>query len=380
MKRQLFALVVAVVVLMSMRSAQAGSVIWGNNASSGNVNLEAFDSATGLLIPGQQFLVPNLTARNDNGRGVALLGNDIYYTTASSGNIYKTNVITHADLGIVVNTGFSGIANIATDGTFLYANDYQATNGVINKYTPAGALVGSITLTGPDAAGASSRDGFEVQNNPNILGGVTTFIANRYDGGFGPTHGGVVGAYDVYDSAGVEIISGFITPDADGAVTATGIAYDGNHYFVSDLQNNRLFEYDGLGVFVRIIDLSFNPNPPSGSRFLEDLSAVGNTTTNPGCGNNSVDPGEQCDGTDDAACPGQCLPPGDPNQCTCSSTSTPTSTPTATNTPTATSMPVNTPALPITPAPTLSPPMILLLISGLSLVGWLRLAGARRTP
>lgn len=283
MKKQLFALTVAGLVLMSMTSAQ-GSVIWGNSASGGNVNLEAFDSATGLLIPGQQFLVPNLTARSDNGRGVALLGNDIYYTTAGSGNIYKTNVITHADLGIVVNTGFSGIANIATDGTFLYANDYQATNGVINKYTPAGVLVGSITLSGLDAVGASSRDGFEVQNNPNIMGGATTFIANRYDGGNGPTFGSVVGAYDVYDSTGVEIISGFITPNANGTNGATGIAYDGNHYFVSDIFNNRLFEYDGLGTFVKIIDLSANPPPPSGIRQLEDLSAVGNTVNNPGGG------------------------------------------------------------------------------------------------
>src|SRR5207249_2593646 len=134
-------------------------------------------------------------------------------TTASSGNIYKTNAITHADLGIVVNTGFSGIANIATDGIFLYANDYQATNGVINRYTPAGVFVDSITLTGADAVNASSRDGFEVQNNPNILAGATTFIANRYDGGFGTTHNGIIGAYDVYDSTGVEIISGFITPN-----------------------------------------------------------------------------------------------------------------------------------------------------------------------
>jgi hypothetical protein len=37
----------------------------------------------------------------------------------------------------------------------------------------------------------------------------------------------------------------------------------------------------------------------------------------PVCGNNSTEAGEQCDGTDDAACPGQCLSPGDPNECKC---------------------------------------------------------------
>jgi hypothetical protein len=279
MKRQLLVLAGAVLVLVGMSIPAQATTIWGNNASTGHVNLEAFDSASGLLL--QQFLVPNLTAQNDNGRGVAVLGHTIYYTTANSGNIYVTNDSTHPDLGVLVNTGFNGIANVATDGTYIYANDYIATNGVINKYTTGGVLAGSITLTGPDALGASQRDGFEVQNNPLILGGATTFIANRYDGGFGQTHNGVTGAYDVYDSTGLEIISNFITPNAQGTAGATGIAFDGINYFVSDIRNNRLLEYSGLGVFITSIDLSGNPNPPSGVRLLEDLSAVGNTTGNP---------------------------------------------------------------------------------------------------
>ncbi len=245
------------------------SIIWGNSASGGNVNLEAFDTSTGLLVPGQQFLVPNLTARADNGRGVALLGNTIYYTTADSGNIYITNTTTHADLGILVDTGFAGIANVATDGTYIYANNYQDSSGIINKYDTSGNLVSTVTV-GP---GIFGRDGFEVQNNPNILGGATTFISNRGD---------LTSPYDVYDSSGNLIISAFIDPSADGFGTGqTGIAYDGTNYFVSDIFGNRLFEYSGTGTFIGIIDLSANPNPPSGQRLLEDLSAVGNTTNNP---------------------------------------------------------------------------------------------------
>lgn len=245
------------------------SVIWGNSASSGNVNLEAFDSATGLLIPGQQFLVPNLTARNDNGRGVALLGNTIYYTTANSGNIYVTDTVSHADLGILVNTGFAGIANVATDGTFIYANNYQSSTGIINKYDTSGTLAGTVTV----GAGFFGRDGFEVQNNPNLDGGATTFISNRGD---------LTSPYDVYKGDGTLLVSAFITPSLNGFGTGqTGIAYDGNHYFISQIFSNKLLEYSGTGAFVGAIDLSGNPNPPSGGRLLEDLSAVGNTINNP---------------------------------------------------------------------------------------------------
>jgi hypothetical protein len=43
-------------------------------------------------------------------------------------------------------------------------------------------------------------------------------------------------------------------------------------------------------------------------------------TTNPCeplCGNGKLDPGETCEPTKDAACPGQCLPPGHPSACRC---------------------------------------------------------------
>jgi len=271
---------VAALVLASMATPVTASVIWGNNASLGNVTLEAFDSVTGLLIPGQQFLVPNLTARGDNGRGVALLGNTIYYTTANSGNIYVTNSVSHADLGILVSTGFAGIANVATDGTFIYANNYQSSTGIINKYNTAGALVGTVTV----GAGFNGRDGFEVQNNPNFDGGATTFISNRGD---------LTSPYDVYKSDGTLLVSAFINPALNGfGNSQTGIAYDGTDYFISQINNNELLHYSGAGAFLGVVDLSGNPNPLFGQRLLEDLSAVGNTTNNPppGGGNNVPEP------------------------------------------------------------------------------------------
>jgi len=257
-------LTVASCLIASRVTAYADSIIWGNSASSGNVSLEAFDSVTG--VPVQQFLVPNLTARGDNGRGVAVLGHTIYYTTADSGNIYITNDSTHADLGILVNTGFAGIANVATDGTFIYASDYQTSSGTVNKYDTSGNLVGTINV-----GSGFGRDGFEVQNNPNIAGGALTFISNRGD---------LTSPYDVYSATGTLLISAFINPAANGFGTAqTGIAYDGTDYFVSQIFSNELLEYSGTGAFIGVIPLL--GTSPSGSRLLEDLSAVGNTNTNP---------------------------------------------------------------------------------------------------
>lgn len=257
----------ACIALVAAQSMLADEFVWGNSASAGNVRLEEFDATTGTLVPGQQFLVPNATAVNDNGRGVALLGNTIYYTTANSGNIYITNSVTHADLGVLVDTGFPGIANVSTDGKFIYASSYQTSSGVVNKYDTSGNLVGTVTVgTG------FGRDGFEVENNPNIDGGALTFISNRGD---------AQGPYDVYDSAGNLLISAFIDPTKDGfSAATTGIAYDGTNYFVSDIFNNRLLEYSGTGTFIKSIDLSGIPSP-FGGRELEDLSALGNTTINP---------------------------------------------------------------------------------------------------
>jgi hypothetical protein len=76
------------------------------------------------------------------------------------------------------------------------------------------------------------------------------------------------------------------------------------------------------------------------------------TQTTVRCGDNSVNqPSEQCDGTDAAACPGQCLA-----DCTCS-TPTPTSTVPGSLTNTPTSTPTTTATLPpaATPTPTSTP-------------------------
>lgn len=247
--------VISAAVLCGLSSlASAGTIVWGNNASFGNVTLEAFDMDTGALV--QQFLAPNLTARGDNGRGIAVVGTTIYYTTASSGNVYVTDSVTHADLGIAFSTGLGGISCVAWDGTALWVSAYDSTNNAY-RYTTTGTLLQTVAGFG------NNRDGFEIAGNH--------IIANRGD---------AVGPYDLYDLNGVLITSAFITTP----FSPTGITFDGTNYFVSDIFSNKIAKYDGVtGAFISTTVLA-GPFPIFGQRLLEDLSSLGNIDTNPAPG------------------------------------------------------------------------------------------------
>jgi hypothetical protein len=200
-----------------------------------------------------QFIVPNPVAAADNGRGIAVVGTTIYYSTANSGNIYVTNSTTHADLGIAFNTGLPGVANIAWDGVALWVTGYNGSNNAF-RYTPTGTLLQTVFGFG------NNRDGFEIAGNH--------IIANRGD---------AVGPYDLYDLNGVLVQAAFITT----TFQPTGITFDGTSYFVSDIFNNRIDKYDSAGNFVSTTVLG-GPFPQTCcGRLLEDLSSLGNIASNP---------------------------------------------------------------------------------------------------
>jgi len=253
-KHALILSVAALLGLVLAGAAMANTIVWGNNATFGNVTLEAFDITAGGTVV-QQFLAPNAIAVADNGRGIAVAGTTIYYTTANSGNIYVTDSNSHADLGILVNTGLSGIASIAYDGTDLYVIPYNNGTGVF-KYTTAGALIGNIA----PGFGGNSQDGFEIAND-NI-------IMNRGD---------AIGPYDKYDLLGNLVQADFIVP----SFSPTGITFDGTNFYVSSIYTNQIATYDINGNFITITELGLPLPPTSQGRLIEDLSALGNVPGNP---------------------------------------------------------------------------------------------------
>ena len=263
MRQGFFGLVCGLVVGLSVGagSAQASTIVWGNNATIGNVTLESFDMDTGALV--DQFLAPNLTARANNGRGIAVVGTTIYYTTANSGNVYVTDSVSHADLGIAFNTGLGGVANLAWDGTNLWVTSYDFTNNA-HLYLPNGTFVKDVIGFG------NNRDGFEVTQ--------TNLIANRGD---------AVGPYDLYDLNGNLVTAAFITPNTGHP---TGITFDGTNYYISDIYSNQIEIWDASGSYIRTQVLG-GPAPQSGyGRLLEDLSSLGNITSNPPPGNGTTVP------------------------------------------------------------------------------------------
>ena len=231
-------------LLASAAASQAGTTVWAFNASLGNPHIQAYDLATGNNLA--DFEAPHNDARRGraNGRGIAVVGNTIYYSLADTPNVYKTDAVTHADLGIAFATVLTpGINSLSWDGASLWMlashpNDPNApADDKVYQYSPAGQLLQTLTLARPQNSNLA-RDGFEVLPDGR-------FIANR---------GSV--PYDIYDAAGKMQKSVFITSTA----RTTGIACDGANYIISvpsftEAGGGGLATYDANGQFVRLIAL-----------------------------------------------------------------------------------------------------------------------------
>ena len=149
---------------------------------------------------------------------------------------------------------------MAYDGTNFWIGDYSGTNQAY-LYSPTGTQLKVIHL----GSCSAYCDGLEYFNQ----GGTTPrLISNRGDAATGP--------YDVYDVNGVVTTPAFLTT----TFQATGIAYDGTNFLVSDIFNAKIATYNGTtGALITSTAITgfqsgFHP-------VIEDLSADYTITLQP---------------------------------------------------------------------------------------------------
>jgi len=233
------------------------TTLYANSAGTDGVQKFSIDVTTGTETLLTHYTQAALGTSGQNGRGVVVVGNTMYTTYASSGSVYSFNLSTNTSNGVLFSVaGASGLATAAWNGSNIVLGDYSGTNHVYT-YTTGGALVSTVSLSKcaeiHQGGIAGFCDGLEFVS-PSSL------VSNEGDGGFGgPSQ------YDVYSTAGG-------SPTQTGLITtsygATGIAFDGTYYFVSDIDNDRLGIYDATGVFQKFIALADGDH----TRAIEDLS------------------------------------------------------------------------------------------------------------
>ena len=217
---------------------------------------------------GDHFIERSLKVRTFNvrrqgygfhtGRGIAVVGSNIFYSVDTSGTVFLTNP-GGTDLGTAFNTGLPGIGSIASDGQFLYlapTNGTTSVNETVLKYTFGGVLISTITMVpsgGPE--GLLGRTGLEVVGS--------NFVANQGDN---------EGPYDKFDSAGNLLTAAFLNL---GEFSFTGVAFDGSIYYVSDeeAQPSVLRLFNAAGGSLGSVTLASCPGPNQQCD-LQDLSVV----------------------------------------------------------------------------------------------------------
>jgi hypothetical protein len=269
------------VALATTSGALAGaSSIWTNTSDANLVGppiLREWDLSTGN--EGQLLNTIIATGYGANGRGVAQVGNMLYYTSASTSDVYSYDLQTgsHAvAFTVATQYGAEGLSALAYDGSSLYIQEYGPYNNVYKYLWNAGTWTPQtpISLQGC----LNHCDGLEYANGK--------LISNRQDQG---------ATYDVYNLTGGAPLtspwgvpltySGFINPGINpGIYHTTGIAFDGTNYFVAStepMNRDKILVFDSNGTYTKTITLQgYGPD----GDLIEDLSVDYAQVLNPGVG------------------------------------------------------------------------------------------------
>lgn len=258
--RKLFCMLAVSLVLAALCPAQTGPYLymmsllcWDNYPC-----VAKMDIPTGNIVT----WYTGLSQGGENGRGVAVVGNLMYWTTAQSGNVNVYDLNARKWLfGFNVTGSGTYLSSLATDGTTLWAQEYTTTGNsvyafdITNPFAPK--YLNTIKL--PLCTGYC--DGLEVIT---FFDGQKDLLANRGD------H---VDPYDEYDSAGAIAQPAYIAPPTGDA----GIAWEGTcavlcgaeYFYTSDLLGHNIHVFNGSGTLIRTIPIQGLLYP---SQEFEDLS------------------------------------------------------------------------------------------------------------
>lgn len=233
MRKILAALALTTALSLTPTSALA-TILYGNSAGSNAIHL--IDPLTGIEIA-------RYTPGTGNGRAIVTVGNTIYYTVTNDPHIYELNATTGAPIGSITTQNAS-MSTLAWDGSHFWTADYSGTNRAFEIDPNTGNNINTITL----ANASEFMDGLEYFNG--------MLIGNRCD---------ACGVYDIYDLNGNVLHAAFITAPSN----ATGIAFDGTNFLVSNIFNSSIGVYSGTtGALLNTVNLTSN----AGGFLIEDLS------------------------------------------------------------------------------------------------------------
>ena len=245
MKKML--LLCGLVTLISVPSfAAPQQFLYANNATSGVPYIYQIDPATGAVLNTYTNL------QGINGRGVVDVNNVLYYTTATSGNVYTYNIMTGIGGLAFTVAGASGLASITYDGTDFWIGDYSGSNHAF-LFSPTGTLLNTITLS----MCSSFCDGLTFFKQ----GGVGFLMSNRFDGGFGGPN-----TYDIYTTNGTFVSTLFTSTSS----ASTGVWWDGTSFWTSNIRAGSVTQWSMSGIQGSTLPLS--GFPPGFSPLVEGIS------------------------------------------------------------------------------------------------------------
>jgi hypothetical protein len=224
MKKVLVLCCVVALLSLSVFAAPV-TTLYANNATGTSPYIYQINASTGAVLNEYDGLA------GINGRGVIDVGNTLYYTVATDGNVYSYNLMSHMN-GVAFNVaGATGNASITYDGTNFWIGDYSGSNKA-SLYSPTGGFIRSITLQ--DCS--SYCDGLTYF----VSGGKGYLLSNEFDGGFGGPN-----SYDVYDLNGNLITHSLFVSTSSAS---TGVAWDGSHFWTSNIFDGTITEWSMTGT------------------------------------------------------------------------------------------------------------------------------------